>query len=89
MSDSLGIAETEALNQQTVLREVLNFSPQVLTRTELIRYLGADMENPLSIEPWSNAIRDLQRASLLRFEGEGIYPTLAALIFSELLDGWA
>lgn len=88
MNDVPGIAETEAQNQQTVLREVLDFSPHVLTRIELIRYLGADMDDPLSVEPWSNAIRDLHRASLLRSEGHNIYPTVAALTFAELLEGW-
>lgn len=88
MDDSLSIAEAEALTRQTVLREVLDFAPHLLTRYELIRHLGADMHNPLSVEPWSNAIRDLQRSCLLRLEGESICPTLAALAFAELLDGW-
>ena len=88
MSDPLSIAEEEIQHQQAVLREVLDFQPSVLTKTELIRCLGADMEDPLSIEPWKNAIRELHRVSLLRSEGESIYPTLAALAFADLLESW-
>ncbi len=88
MSDSPSIAEAEARNQQTALREVLDLSPHVLTRTELIRYLGADIGDPLSVEPWSNAIRELHRTGLLRSEGETMYPTMAALAFAELLEDW-
>jgi hypothetical protein len=49
----------------------------------------ADLGDPLSIEPWNNAIRELHRVSLLRSEGESIYPTLAALTFARLLETWA
>lgn len=89
MSEPLSIAEAELQNQQTVLREVLDLQPRVVSRTELIRYLGADLLDPLSIEPWNNAIRELHRVSLLRSEGESIYPTLAALTFADLLETWA
>lgn len=88
MNDLPGIAMAEVQHQQTALREVLDFSPHVLTRTELIRHLGADMDDPMAIEPWSNAIRDLRRAGLLRFEGDSIFPTMAALAFAELLEDW-
>lgn len=88
MSDSHCIAQVEAQHQQTVLREVLDFSPHALSQAELIRHLGADMNDPMSIEPWSNAIRDLHRSGLLRREGDSVLPTMAALAFAELLDGW-
>jgi hypothetical protein len=88
MSEPLSIAEEEIQHQQAVLRAVLDLQPNVFTRTELIRYLGADMEDPLSIEPWSSAIRDLHRVSLLRSEGESIYPTMAAVSFASLIESW-
>jgi hypothetical protein len=82
------IAEVERRNRQTVLQEVLELLPNVVSEAELVQALGADPSNPQQVEPWRIAIRELGRCGLLRIDAKSVYPTLAALSFAELSEEW-
>jgi hypothetical protein len=71
--------EADGLVQQAVLGVVLDHHPALLTGAEILREFGGGEDDRVE-----RAIRDLTGAGLLRWEGESILPTRAALHFDAL-----
>lgn len=70
--------------ERAVLEEVLNLHPDHLTIHELVLKIGADRD-VLDGETIRHAIRDLRASGLLRYVGDVVAPTYAALRAAFLL----
>jgi hypothetical protein len=72
--------------ERTVLTEVVELHPELLTIPELILRIARRPEDETTKEEIRNAIRDLRRSGLLRYRGdEVVEPTHAALRAFDLL----
>jgi hypothetical protein len=73
--------------ERTVLTEVIELHPELLTIPELILRVARHPEDEATKERVRNAIRDLRRSGLLRYRGddEVVEPTHAALRAFDLL----
>lgn len=73
--------------ERTVLAEVIELHPELLTIAELIQRIARRPEDETTKEEIRNAIRDLRRSGLVRYrdDGEVVEPTHAALRAFDLL----
>jgi hypothetical protein len=72
--------------ESTVMRQVLEVHPILLTSAELIREIAGEDPGFAERDAIERALRDLGGVGLLHSHGEFVVPTRAALHFSELLD---
>lgn len=72
--------------ERAVLEIVVDLHPDHLTRSELALMVGGDRDH-LEGEAIQHAIRDLRRSGLLRYIGDVVAPTHAALCAVTLLVG--
>ncbi len=71
--------------ESTVMRQVIEVHPVLLTLAELVREIAGDGAGFAERDAIERAVRDLGRFGLLHQQGELVLPTRAALHFSELL----
>jgi hypothetical protein len=73
--------------ERTVLTEVVQLHPELLTIPELILRIARRPEDETAKEEIRNAIRDLRRSGLVRYrdDDEVVEPTHAALRAYDLL----
>ena len=72
--------------ESTVMRQVLEVHPVLLTTAELIREIAGENADFAERDAIERAVRDLGGVGLLHHHGEFVLPTRAALHFSELLE---
>ena len=72
--------------ERTILTEVIELHPELLTIAELILWIARRPEDERKKEEIRNAIRDLRRSGLVRYrDDEVVEPTYAAVRAFELL----
>jgi hypothetical protein len=84
--DSWTPAAEDAATESTVLRQLLDLHPVLVTTAELVREIGGGSPPFAERDAIERAVRDLTAAGLLRSHETLLLPTRAALRFSELLD---
>jgi hypothetical protein len=84
--DSWTTRAADLATESTVLRQVLEIHPVLLTQAELIREIAGEDPAFAERDAIERAVRDLGGVGLLHGSGEFVVPTRAALHFSELLD---
>jgi hypothetical protein len=84
--DSWTTRAADLATETTVLRQVLDVHPVLLTLAELIREIAGGEPAFAERDAIERAVRDLGGVGLLHGNGEFVVPTRAALHFSELLD---
>jgi hypothetical protein len=84
--DSWTTRAADLATESTVLRQVLEVHPVLLTVGELIREIAGEQAEFAERDAIERAVRDLGGVGLLHRQGELVLPTRAALHFSELLD---
>ncbi len=84
--DSWTTRAADLATESTVMRQVLEVHPVLLTTEELIRELAGERAGFAERDAIERAVRDLAGVGLLHHHGEFVLPTRAALHFSELLD---
>lgn len=72
--------------ESTVMRQLLEVHPVLLSRAELIRELAGENPDFAARDAVERAVRDLVGVGLLHLHGELVLPTRAALHFSELRE---
>ncbi len=72
--------------EATVMRQVLEVHPVLVTTAELVREIAGEEPVFTERDAIERAVRDLGGVGLLHSHGEFVVPTRAALHFSELLD---
>lgn len=72
--------------EQTILTEVVQLHPELLTIPELILRIARRPDDEAAKEEIRNAVRDLRRSGLVRYgDDEVVEPTHAALRAYDLL----
>ena len=84
--DSWTTRAADLATESTVLRQVLDVHPVLLTLPELVREIAGQEAAFAERDAIERAVRDLGGVGLLHGNGEFVVPTRAALHFSELLD---
>jgi hypothetical protein len=84
--DSWTTRAADLATESTVMRQVLEVHPVLLTTDELIRELAGERAEFAERDAIERAVRDLAGVGLLHHHGEFVLPTRAALHFSELLE---
>lgn len=72
--------------ESTVMRQVLEVHPVLMTTAELVREIAGESPDFAERDAIERAVRDLGGVGLLHQHGEFVLPTRAALHFHELLD---
>jgi DNA-binding transcriptional ArsR family regulator len=78
-------AARDAATESAVLQLVLALHPSPLTFGELVRELGADLDDEAR-DAVTRAVRDLEGAGLVHRHAETVVPTRAALRFDQLME---
>ena len=84
--DSMGTAAEDARVEAAALRRLLELHPAHVSIEELTRELGADPEAFDQRDAIERALRELAGSGLVHRNRDFVFPSLAALRFSELLD---
>lgn len=84
--DSWTTRAADLATESTVLRQVLDVHPVLMTLPELVREIAGEEPAFAERDAVERAVRDLGGVGLLHAQGEFVVPTRAALHFSELLD---
>ncbi|HEY5976356.1 MAG TPA: hypothetical protein VIT85_00750 [Solirubrobacterales bacterium] len=84
--DSRGTAAEDVRVEAAALRRLLDLHPAQVSTEELTRELGADPEAFDQRDAVERALRELVGSGLAHRNGDFVFPSLAALRFSELLD---
>jgi hypothetical protein len=77
---------TDLATEATVLRQLLEVHPVLMTEAELVREIAGESPDFAQRDAIERAVRDLGGVGLIHAGGEFVVPTRAALHFSELLD---
>lgn len=86
MSERRSTGEEEIKRECSVLLEVLQLWPTILSFDELIRALVIDPSDARGTEHQRQAIRELCRYGLLRRDGANVFPTMAAVRVYEMFE---
>lgn len=86
IEDSWTPATEDAATEATVLRQVLDLHPVLVTASELVLEIAGESPSFAERDAIERAVRDLTGAGLLHSHEAFLLPTRAALRFSELLD---
>jgi hypothetical protein len=70
--------------ESTVMRQVLEVHPVLVTLAELVRELAGEAADFAARDAIERAVRDLSGVGLLHLQGDLVLPTRAALHFSDL-----
>jgi hypothetical protein len=81
-----GPAKSGAATAAAVLRQLLALHPVQVTLDGLIREMNGGVLGVDQPDAIAGAVRDLTRAGLLHRNGDLVFPTQAAFLFSELLS---
>lgn len=84
--DSWTTRAADLATESTVLRQVLDVHPVLMTLPELVREIAGADPAFAERDAVERAVRDLGGVGLLHSHGEFVVPTRAALHFSELVD---
>jgi hypothetical protein len=84
--DSWTTKAADLATEATVMRQILEVHPILLTVPELVREIAGEAAGFPERDAIERAARDLGGVGLLHSHGEFVVPTRAALHFSELLD---
>jgi hypothetical protein len=84
--DSTGTAAEDARVEAAALQRLLELHPTQVSIEELTRELGADPKAFEQRDSIERALRELVGSGLAHRNGDFVFPSLAALRFSELLD---
>ncbi len=84
--DSWSTKAADLATESTVLRQILDVHPVLLTVPELVREIAGEETAFAERDAIERAVRDLAGIGLLHSHGQFVVPTRAALHFSELLD---
>jgi hypothetical protein len=79
----MSVGEENGFIEHAVLMTILGLHPEHLTPSELILKVAGE-QDPSEPEAILQAIRDLRGFSLLRYTGDVVEPTHAAVRFGEL-----
>lgn len=84
--DSWTTEGADLATESTVLRQVLEMHPVLLTVPELVREIAGEGAGFAERDAIERAVRDLAGSGLLHAHGEFVLPTRAALHCTELLE---
>lgn len=84
--DSWTTRAADLATESTVIKQVLDIHPVLLTLPELVREIAGEEPSFAERDAVERAVRDLGGVGLLHQHGEFILPTHAALHLNELLD---
>lgn len=84
--DSWTTRAADLATESTVIKQVLDVHPVLLTVPELVREIAGEEASFAERDAVERAVRDLGGIGLLHQHGEFVLPTRAALHFNELLD---
>lgn len=84
--DSWTTRAADLATESTVIKQVLDIHPVLLTVPELVREIAGEEPDFAERDAVERAVRDLGGIGLLHQHGEFVVPTRAALHLDELLD---